>query len=287
MTTIRTAAAAALLALAALTGPAVAADGTDPEDGSVPGRSDDGGHPVVMQTREQDCFEHNTLRFADWQAVAERLPEGWVPAAKIPGTGTEAGRFRTRTVFVDFTCESWSVDGLPARRTTVSWLAAQAVRADGSGGRRAWAMEHGSDNPLFVERMRKLGVESQHLPRSVATHTTAEDGTVTYRQSYVDDTAADGGQTYLREGTVKPREAASTSVATFWFDGERGPVSITYDNAFTHTGTPTTTERLQGSVFGLGGAYRMADAVGIAGNPNFIYTRGSWTGTLRLQPAQP
>lgn len=282
MKTFRTAAAATLLALSALAAPASAEELRDLED--PPGRSDDGGHPVVMTTSEQDCFEHVTGRLADWQEVADRLPAGWVPAVKNPGTGVNAGRFRAAATFNDFTCESWSIDGLPPRRTTVSFVVAPAVKADGSGERRVWSIEHGSDNPLFVERLRKLGVESRHLPRSTAVREVLEDGRVTYTQDYVDDHDA-GRLTYRREGVVSPVDAPRTSVATAWFDGTRGPVSLTFDNAFTRRGTPTTTERLQSSVFGS--TYRMPDAVAVAGNRGFTYLEGSWTGTLRLQPTAP
>lgn len=260
-----------LLAAAALAAPAHAVPVPELEGEDQPGRSEQHGHPVALGTVEQDCVEINSIRIANRAGVAAALPEGWTP------TSTAA---RIQVLWVDYACEAFSIDDLPARRTIVSWLVAPGRNAT-TGERRLWTLAHGSDNPLFVQRLRKLGVDSRYLPESTLTTTALGDGRVRVDAAYVDDREGPGLD-YVRTYEAPEPSAARTAApgGVFWFDGAGGPVRIGFQNEIsegtravpTETYAPDSLPRALGIV----DVFRSL-------TPAYTFYRGSWTASLTRQ----
>lgn len=263
----RLATAAGLCAAIAAAPTAWAAEDADGE----PGRSEDRGHPVLMETSEQDCWELNTGRTARPADVDPLLPAGWDPLLTPSG--------RAAVSFVEYTCQSTSVDGTPGRLTTTAWLVAGAFHVQ-SGERRTWTLAHGTDNPLVSQRFRKLGIPSEHLQHTTATLTTTPDGSVAFEQRWEDTS---GELSHERAGTAPDPGPLSRRVTSrFWFATEDGgAVSLTLTNHLTARVTATLRE-----TFPAGSLYERLGITQIpvpTRNAGLVYLEGSWTGVLQRE----
>ncbi len=242
----------------------------DPDDHG-PGRSEQGGHPVALSTIEQRCWELNTVRNASPAAVQAALPEGWQPRRNAAGFAL--------TIFVDYVCEEFSIDGLPARRTVVSWLVALAQKP-ATRERRSWTLAHGSDNPLYVQRLRKLGVDSRYLPRSTAAIERIDATTSSFEMQFIDD--RDGlGLDYVRSGSApEPTGAPVTSPGgVFWFQAtDGGTLRTAYLNTVQPATTPTVSETFAADSIPAAFGIENLSARYLRGFQLFL--RGSWTGQL-------
>ncbi len=233
--------------------------------------ADPQGHPAAMVTDERGCWELNTVRNASAAAVQRALPDGWQPQRNRAGAAL--------TLFVDYVCEEFSIDGLPPRRTIVSWLAALALNP-ATGERRTWTLSHGSDNPLYVQRLRKLGVDSRYLPRSTAAIERVDATTSAFEMRYVDDTGAHGLD-YVRSGTApEPAgEPVTSPGGVSWMRTTGGEsVRVAYLNTVLPTTTPTVTETFSAGSIPAG--FGIEDIHARTARGLQVFMRGSWTGEL-------
>lgn len=242
----------------------------DPED-AAPGRGEQRGHPTAMVTEERGCWEVSTVRNASAAAVQAALPENWQPRRNAAGLAL--------TQFVDYVCDEFSIDGLPARRTAVSWLVALAQNP-ATGERRSWTLTHGSDNPLYVQRLRKLGVDSRYLPRSTATIERIDATTSRVETRFVDD-RPDPGHDYVRTATApEPTGDLTTSPGgVFWFETTGGQaLRLAYTNTIGPATTPTVTELFAAA--SVPATFGIENINGRLARGLQLFLRGSWTGDL-------
>jgi hypothetical protein len=266
--------AAALMTCAALAAPAHAVQHPSIEGEEAPGRSDQGGHPTAFTTLEEDCIEVNSFRLADRAQTLAALPADRVPFLNAAG--------RAFTVFVDYTCESHSIDDVPGRRTTVSWWTVVA-RKDGQGPLEFWTLAYGTDNPLLVQRLRKLGIDARYLPRTTVETEQLDASTLRVTTTYVDDRPG-AGLAYTRT-----YDAPEPSPARF---DRQGGAFLTktedgvFRQAFRNFSISDLTRPFVSETFAEGSLPRAFGTVDIfrQRGSNYAFIRGSWTSTLERLP---
>lgn len=149
-----------------------------------------------------------------------------------------------------------------------------------TGERRSWTLAHGSDNPLYVQRLRKLGVDSHYLPRSTATVAAIDPTTSRFEMRFVDD-GHDRGHDYVRSGTA-PQPAGDPTTSPggmLWFQTTGGEsLRIAYMNTIGPASTPTVTELFAAA--SAPAAFGIENISGRLARGLQVFVRGSWTGDL-------
>jgi hypothetical protein len=238
----------------------------DGGEGTAPGR--DG---VLTTTQETDCYEVGINRSANLTLARQLVPKRYI---LFQPSATTA-----RLRFVDYHCESLSVDGHPpARDTTVSIIGYVTSTRDGvAGPGDMYIIAIATDNPVLFAKYRAAGLPVEFNRRTSASETS---GTGSSARIFNWNFVGDGlDHTIRAETTEAPAGPITSSTGTFYFDDERrGDLRLRFDNLF----RPDTTARIFAD-------FRDASAVDelfseprflIINGANFTFTRGSWTGVL-------
>ena len=241
-------------------------------------------HPGLVETQESNCFETNDRRpvlLAEADAyVPDRYTVRLFPAPAPPAWLGTPGVPTASVGFIDYVCESLSVNGHQAQPTLVS-LGTVLVRRDNVNA--TYVLWVGSDNPLLVARLTQLGVETYFIPRSSVLESTNELGQREITVNYVG--AGPTGLNYTRTITVKTTPSGPTSVGpgTFYHVGSKGEIVFSWLNTLFPTGTANVCLDVEPE--------SVPDQYGITSfcfPPARPLFRGSWTGTFQLvEPAGP
>lgn len=235
-------------------------------------------HPGLIETEENNCFETNDRRpvlLAEAEAyVPDRYTVRSFPAPPPPAWLGTPGVATASVGFIDYVCESLSVNGHRPRPTIVSIGTVLVTRDNVNATYALWV---GTDNPLLFARLRQLGVEAYFLPRSSYSETTNQLGQRVITVDYVG--AGPTGLNYTRTITVltTPAGPTSQSIGTMYHLGRKGEVRFRWLNTVLPTGTANVCfEVAPGS---LPTEYGITSFCYPAPRQFF---RGSWTGTHEL-----
>lgn len=240
-------------------------------------------HVGLIETEETNCFETQDRRPVLLAQAEEYVPDRYVvratPAPPPPAWLGPTGVLVANVGFVDYVCESLSVNGHRGVPTIVS-LGTVAVTRDGVN--TDYILWVGTDNPLLFARLQQLGVEAYFIPRSTYSETIDEQGRRQITVNYIG--AGEGGLNYTRTITVltTPTGPQRTSVGRFYHLGSKGEVYFEYANTLEPNATANVCfDVAPGSLPTEYGITNFPDLCFPAPRP---LRRGSWTGTIRLLP---
>jgi hypothetical protein len=226
---------------------------------------------VLTTTQETDCSEVGVNRAANLKLARELVPARYT----LLQPSTTTARLR----FIDYHCESLSVDGHPpARDTTVSIIGYVTTARGGEEGPGFYIIAIATDNPVLFAKYRAAGLPVEFDRRTAASET--DSGTAGSPTIINWNFVGDGlDHTIRAEATEPPAGPIESSTGTFYFDdGRHGDLRLRFDNLM----RPNSTARVFAD-------FRDASAVaGLFSAPNFLvvngvnftFTRGSWTGVL-------
>jgi len=235
-------------------------------------------HRGVIQTQENNCFETNDRRPVLLPQADAYVPDRYTvrsfPAPPPPAWLGTPGVPTASVGFIDYVCESLSVNGHRPRPTIVSIGTVLVTRDNANATYVLWV---GTDNPLLFARLKQLGVKTYFIPRSSYGETTNELGQRVITVDYVG--AGPTGLNYTRTITVltTPVGPTSQSVGTFYHLGRNGEVRFRWLNTTLPTGTANVCFEV--------GPESIPTDYGITSfcfpSPRPFF-RGSWTGTHEL-----
>jgi len=253
---------------------AAQAASAEPADRSV---AEDRPGPIL--TEEDDCFETGDRRPVLLSDAQSYVPERYVVtslAAPPPPAWLGAATAHVANAgFIDYVCESLSVNGHAPRPTMVS-IGTVLVRRDGVS--TDYVLWVATDNPLYFARLRQLGVDAHFIPKSSYSETTNENGQRRITVHYVENRP--GGLDHTRTITVvaTPSGLPTPSIGgPIYHLGSKGEVAIAWSNLTQSGGRASVCldvapESLP-TVYGIT-SYCFP-------NPR-TFTVGSWTGTIEL-----
>ena len=232
----------------------------------------------VLLTEETNCFETLDRRPVLLEHVRSYLPSRYEPRVGItppPPAWTGPADAKVVSVgFLDFVCESISVDGLPGRPTIVSIGTVLMFR---EGVPEEYFLWFATDNPLQFARLQQLGVDAHFIPRSTYSETTDAQGRRQIQVDYVGN--GPGGIDHSRTITVltTPTGEPRTDTSTFYHLGSKGEVRFDYELLLEPNGTANVSFEVGEESLPLHYGITSFEFPGIR-----TFFRGSWTGTIQL-----
>ncbi len=227
--------------------------------------------PGLILTEENNCFET-----ADRRPVLLSHAQSYVPDryTVTPVPGPPGGPPQVANVgFVDYVCESLSVNGHEPRPTIVS-MGSVLVRRDGIS--TDYVLWVATDNPLHFARLRQLGVDTRFIPKSSYSETINENGQRQISVQYVEDRPGGLNNTRTITVLVEPSGQPAEGTGVFYHLGRKGEVSFTFRN-LVQTGRANVCFEL--------GPESLPTVYGITSfcfpNPRSFFV-GSWTGRIEL-----
>ena len=253
-------------------------------------------------TQEADCVEPITRRPVPVHEASSYVPDGYVVRDAAPPN--QLALF----AFVDYYCESLSVNGHAGRPTLVSMGIVNTTRVRDNAG-ADYVLWIGTTNPVHFAALRRLGVEAYFIPASSYTDvinpvTGRREITMDYRQrSRVPappmlDAAGPvlDGLNYSHDIVVAPSDSPvppppgspATNRPGFWHLGNRGEVAISFNNAFAREPSGASFQITDSHCLALQAA-SLPTSYGVTDITPFCFPngaigrrlfRGSWTGQI-------
>jgi len=249
------------------------AESAEPGDGA-----DVDERPGLILTEENNCFETGDRRPVLLSHAQTYVPDRYiVTSLAAPPSPAWLGPADARVAnagFIDYVCESLSVNGHGPRPTIVS-LGTVLVRRDNIS--TDYVLWVATDNPVYFARLQELGVEVHFIPNSSYSETTNQNGQRQISVKYVENRP--GGLNNTRTITVlaPPSGDPVPSVGgPIYHLGSKGEVAITWSN-LALTGRANVCFRVEPE--------SLPTVYGITSfcypNPR-TFIVGNWTGTVEL-----
>lgn len=194
------------------------------------------GSAAAVTMDEQDCLEAGVSRAVLTSGLDPLVPDRY-SLFHINATAS-------RLVLTTYTCSQVSVDGQPVvghdKPTTVTIGSAVVTTRDGEPlptSQQQYIVWYGTDNPLLFAKLQQTGLPVSFLPRSSVEATS--NGAITT----VDWAIRGAGLDYdLTAEGAEPVTDPVTSTTTWWYDGPKGNLKITYENLFVKSAAVITAD---------------------------------------------
>jgi hypothetical protein len=236
----------------------------------------------LVRTQESDCFEFNESAAILLTTLPKDLTDNYEPVL-VPGSSPP----RTAVAFVDYVCQSVTVDGVTRPGPSLTTMAVVTFqKRHGVPERGGYLLWHGSTNGPLRAVMSQLGVKSVPLTHSSFTVTDLGDGrsAITFEIPALADTP-DLALAHSRSAVVTepPATPVTTRPTTFNYHhvGRLGEMRINYLNSLRPTSRGASTVEVPPT----SGVYPyFADLPGglPLTRPTAAFTRGSWDGAYFL-----
>ena len=226
---------------------------------------------AAVTTGEQDCRETNVTRAVLTSGLDPLVPDRY----RLLQITATASRFIVTTV----TCSQVSVDGQPVvghdKPTTVTIGSGVVTHRDGvqlPTTQQQYIVWYGTDNPVLFAKLQQTGLPVSFLHGSSAT-ASSDGGTTT-----VEWAIRGAGLDYVQEAVAtEPVTEPVSFISTWWHDGPKGDLRITYNNVLARS-TAAVTADFTGNEL-LSEIIALPTLLKING-VSFGYARGSWTGEV-------
>jgi len=243
----------------------------DDENGSSAGHQDSRDHQTLLETQETDCIEVPFFRLGSTEAVREIVPSNYTVREVRPGN--------VALTFIEYHCESITVDGKHSLPTTVTLGSVPIVSRDGeplSG--TGYVLWLGTDNPILAARYRQLGIPAEFVPHSSFTFTQENVPGVgsKVRFDLIGDRLDHAVESLvITEPAQGPIRHAQGGV--FVYEGNEGWARLSFFNDVRPPGAATTSATIEptSEIASL-----LASPLTFTGRTQYI--RGDWTGTTQL-----
>jgi hypothetical protein len=234
---------------------------------TAPATAEDLPSTAVVTTDEQDCRETNIARAVLTSELDPLVPDRYTLLRITP----TASRFFVTT----YTCSQVSVDGQPAvghdKPTTVTIGSAVVTHRDGQQlpSQQQYIVWYGTDNPVLFAKLQQTGLPVSFLPQSSATITS--DGATSTLEWAIRGAGLDYDE---RTVGTEPTAAPQASTSTWWHDGPKGDLRITYNNLSAASSAVINADFRSNEL--LSQIIALPNLLQINGVA-FGYIRGSWT----------
>ena len=234
---------------------------------TAPAAAEDLPSTAEVTTDEQDCHETNIARAVLTSELDPLVPDRY--------TLVQVGPIASRFFVTTYTCSQVSVDGQPvvghAKPTTVTIGSAAVLTRDGQPlpSQQQYIVWYGTDNPVLFAKLQQTGLPVSFLPGSSTTITSA--GATTTVEWAIRGAGLDYDEKAV--GT-EPATAPQASTSTWWHDGPKGDLRITYTNLLAASSAVITADFRSNEL--LSQIIALPNLLQINGVP-FGYIRGSWT----------
>jgi len=223
--------------------------------------------PPAVTMDEQDCLETSVARAVLTSKIDPLVPDRYA----LANLNANASRFIVTT----YTCSQVSVEGQPVaghdKPTTVTIGTAPVISRDGEQfpSQEQYIIWYGTDNPVLFAKLQQTGLPVSFLPRS-STTITSDNGITTV------DWAIRGAELNYDERAVWTEQTTElvTPTTTWWHDGPKGDLRITYDNRFMRSTAVLTADFTDNDL--LSDLIAQPTLLNINQVP-FPFVRGSWS----------
>jgi hypothetical protein len=235
---------------------------------TMPASADEPQPAAAVTMDEQDCRETNVGRAVLTSGLDPLVPDRYT-LLRISPTAS-------RVIVTTYTCAEVSMDAQPVvghtKPTTVTIGTATVTHRDGQQlptEQQQYILWYGTDNPVQFAKLQQTGLPVSFLPASSVT-ATSDAGTTT-----IDWVIRGAGLDYTEQAVaVDPVTNPSTRTTTWWHDGPKGDLSITYDNLLANS-TAMLTADFTGNEL-LSEIIALPTLLKISG-VTFTFVSGSWT----------